>query len=292
MKLAPLESFPGASRVVPTLARFLPSQSLPRAVVIDANPNRGSQLAGFLINLGYDSELEVTGTRGFVAATTAADVELILISYDLFGAGWALSDTLANLQTDSRTAAIPIFIYGPINVQFKHPNLETDYPGIRYLVQPVDAAMLKRQIRDLPVGLSNTERAGYAREASELLVQIAKARNGPLAVDLSAAEPALSTALREAQTGPAAATVLADVPDPDAQRELGRADSGSVSSHAAAQGINNGAHSQHQAVRPIDQCHTGGSICESGACGGGRRASRRARRRLFVPSVLPRQRLD
>jgi hypothetical protein len=220
VKLAPSESFPGASRVVPTLARFLPSQSLPRAVVIDANPNRGSQLAGFLINLGYDSELEVTGTRGFVAATTAADVELILISYDLFGAGWALSDTLANLQTDSRTAAIPIFIYGPINVQFKHPNLERDYPGIRYLVQPVDAAMLKRQIRDLPVGLSNTERAGYAREASELLVQIAKARNGPLAVDLSAAEPALSTALREAQTGPAAATALADVPDPDAQRSL------------------------------------------------------------------------
>ena len=39
------------------------NQALPRAVVIDSNPNRGSQLAGFLINLGYDSELELTGSQ-------------------------------------------------------------------------------------------------------------------------------------------------------------------------------------------------------------------------------------
>ena len=139
---------------------FCRTSLLPRAVVIDANPNRGSQLAGFLINLGYDSELEVTGSRGFVAATTVADVELILISYDLFGTGWGLSDTLANLQADSRTAAIPIFIYGPTqrSVQASQPR-ERDYPGIRYLVQPVDAAMLKRQI-EIALGLGNAERAG------------------------------------------------------------------------------------------------------------------------------------
>jgi len=220
VKLAPTEKFPGSSRVVSTLARFLPNQVLPRAIVIDANPNRGSQLAGFLINLGYDSELEVTGKQGFVAANTAADVELILISYDLFGRGWALNDTLANLKADSRTAAIPIFIYGPLNFQFRHPNLELDYPGIRYLVQPVATAMLKRQIKDMPLALGRAERAGYAREATDLLAQIGKARNGPMAANLSLAEPALSAALFDAQTGRAAATVLGDVPDPSAQRSL------------------------------------------------------------------------
>ena len=65
--LAPMQPFPGSSRVVPTLARYLSHQALPRAVVIDGNPNRGSQLAGFLINLGYDSKVELTGANGFRA---------------------------------------------------------------------------------------------------------------------------------------------------------------------------------------------------------------------------------
>ena len=156
--LAPIEAFPGASRVVPTLAKFLPNQFLPRAVVIDANPNRGSQLAGFLINLGYDSALELMGIRGFIAAAESAAVDLILISRDLFGQSWALNDTLANLRADARTAAIPIFIYGPLNVPFKHPSLEYDYPGIGFLVQPVDASMLRQQIKNLPAAMGTVDR--------------------------------------------------------------------------------------------------------------------------------------
>jgi hypothetical protein len=220
VELAPTETFPGASRVVPVLARFLTNQTLPRAVVIDANPNRGSQLAGFLINLGYDSEMEQTGSRGFVAAAESADVEVILISYDLFGQGWTLRDTIANLRADSRTAAIPIFIYGPLNVQYKHPNLEIDYPGIRFLVQPGDAGMLKRQFKELPLALKEPERANYARESTKLLAQIAKARSSPLATDLSTAEPGLSAALQKADDGQTAATALADLPIVEAQRSL------------------------------------------------------------------------
>ena len=68
--LGSTQSFPGSSRVVPALARFLTHQTIPRAVVIDTNPNRGSQLAGFLIELGYDSDLEQTGSQGFLAAAS------------------------------------------------------------------------------------------------------------------------------------------------------------------------------------------------------------------------------
>jgi hypothetical protein len=220
VELAPSQPFPGASQVVPALARFLAKQSLPRAVVIDANPNRGSQLAGFLINLGYDSELEETGNRGFLAAAETADVEVILISYDLFGKGWPLHDTLANLKADARTAAIPIFIYGPINVQFKHPNLVHDYSGIRFLVQPIDAAMLKRQMKDLPAAIGNAELAGYAREATNLLVKIAKDRKTPLASDLHNAGPGLAQALNANETSASAAIALGDLPDIEAQRSL------------------------------------------------------------------------
>jgi HEAT repeat protein len=218
--LSPAEPFPGSSRIVPTLARFVANQALPRAVVIDSNPTRGSQLAGFLISLGYDSELELSGAKGFVAAAESADVELILISFDLFQTGWRLNDTLANLQADSRTAAIPVFIYGPLDVQYKRPNLDHDYPGIKFLVQPVDADMLLRQLKGLPARLSEVERTNYAREAATLLARIATERKGPLTADLTAAEPALTVALNEAQTAKAVATVLGDVPDPDAQRSL------------------------------------------------------------------------
>jgi HEAT repeats len=218
--LAPSRPFAGSSRLVPTLARFVINQAAPRAVVIDGNPTRGSQLAGFVNTLGYDSELELTGSQGFRAAAETADVELILVSYDLFTKGWALPDTLANLEADSRTAAIPVFVYGPLDLSIKRPNLPLDYPGTRLLVTPTNADILKKQLTRLPPALSDSERAGYARQAADLLGRIATERNGPLAAGLTAAEPALAVALGGIQPGPAVAKVLGELPDPDAQRSL------------------------------------------------------------------------
>jgi hypothetical protein len=220
VSLAPISPFPGSSRVVPTLARFVASQALPRAVVIDSNPSRGSQLAGLLITLGYDSELELSGSKGFRAAAESADVELILISFDLFHSGWGLNDTLANLGADSRTAGVPVFIYGPLDVQYKRPNLEHDYPGIKFLVQPTDPDLLKRQLKVLPAVPSETVRTSYAHEAATLLARIATERKGPFVAGLTAIEPTLALALSEAQTAQSAATALREVSDPDAQRSL------------------------------------------------------------------------
>ena len=220
VSLAPISPFPGSSRVVPTLARFVTNQALPRAVVIDTNPTRGSQLAGLLITLGYDSELELSGSKGFRAAAESADVELILISFDLFHSGWALNDTLANLGADSRTAGIPVFIYGPLDVQYKRPNLEHDYPGLKFLVQPTDPGTLQQQLKGLAGAPSADVRVRYAHEAATLLAQIASERKGPFVPDLTSIEPTLALALNEAQTAPAAATALREVSDPDAQRSL------------------------------------------------------------------------
>lgn len=220
VNLAPTDPFPGSSRIVPTLARFAIYQSLPRAVIIDGNPNRGSQFAGFLINLGYDSELELTGTLGFTAATETADVELILIAYDLFGDRWNLTDTLTNIKADSRTAGIPVFVYGPLDLAIIRPNLVRNYPGLRFLVQPGDASLLAPQLKGLPPSLSPIERAGYAREAAALLARIATQNKGPFIPDLAAATRALSVALSGPETGSSAVLALGQIPDPEAQRSL------------------------------------------------------------------------
>ena len=190
--LSPKTPFPGSSWVVQTLARFAINQRFPRAVVIDSNPNRGGQLAGFLISLGYDSELELTGNLGFRAAIASADVELILVSFDLFRPGWGLADTLANLVTDRRTAAIPVFVYGPLNLQYNRPNWQQNYPSVKFLVHPGDSDTLKSQLKGLPVPMSEAERMAYRTEAVTLLARISSEPNSPLAADLPGVEPALT----------------------------------------------------------------------------------------------------
>jgi hypothetical protein len=218
--LAPTQPFPGSSRIVPTLARFANTQSLPRAVVIDSNPARGSKLAGFLRTLGYEAVLETTGDRGFRDAVETADVELVLISHDIFQGAWGLVDTLTNFQTDARTSNLPVYVYGPLNLEIRRPYLVTSFPRIKYLVQPVDAAALERLLGGKPAKLTDAERASYAQEATALLARIASQPNSPLAADLTAAEPALAAALRTPGTSLAASTALGDVADPSAQRSL------------------------------------------------------------------------
>jgi hypothetical protein len=217
--LAPTQPFPGSSRIVPTLARFVHTQSLPRALVIDSNSNRGSQLAGWLINLGYDADLEPTGNQGFRAAAERANVSLALISFDLF-TGWSLNDTLANFKADSRTAALPLAIYGPLDLTIRRADLARYYPSLRFLVQPADAQMLQWQLKDLPAPLPPEELATYAKEAIALLAQIAQGSGSLLAMDLTLVEPAVADALHQPETSYLAASVLGAIPSPDAQRSL------------------------------------------------------------------------
>ncbi len=220
VEMAPDRPFPGSSLVAPVLARFLMNQSQPRAVVIDGNPNRGGVVAGYLMDLGYHQVKELTGSEGFLAAAESADVELILISYDLFHGAWKLTDTLANLQADARTAGIPIYVYGPYDQRYKRPNLERDFPGIQWIVPPIDAAMLEKQLKGRPSVFTEAERNGYAREAAALLARIAADHKNVLGVDLGTVEPALSLALNSPQTARSAAAALSELPDPDAQRSL------------------------------------------------------------------------
>jgi HEAT repeat protein len=218
--LAPDRPFPGSSLVVPALARFLVNDPLPRAIVIDSNISRGSRIAGLLMNLGYHPELEATGSEGFRAASETADVELILVGFDLFGSAWNLTDALTNLQADARTAGVPLFVYGPYDLTTKRPNLERDFPGVHFVVTPADAATLERELKGRPSALTPAERAAYAREAAVLLDRIAREGHGPMAADVRAVEPALSVALIFPETVQAAASALSELPDPSAQRSL------------------------------------------------------------------------
>ncbi len=219
--LEPPAPFAGSSQVVPILARFVTTQSEPRAIVIDGNTPRGGQLAGFLRELGYDPIPALTGDDGFRLAVDSADVELILIDNHLVAGKWRVIDTLANLRADARTAGIPVYLVGPINLEVERKALLASFSGVKTLVTPPNSALLERQLGGRPSGLSDAERTAYAREAASLLASIAVRPGNPFLSDLSGAEPALAIALNTSSgTESAAATALAEVPVPDAQRGL------------------------------------------------------------------------
>jgi HEAT repeat protein len=220
VELSPTQPFAGSSRVVPTLARFLTAQRQPRAVVIDGNANRGSQLAGSLRSLGYETALETSGDQGFEAAAETGDVELVMVSHALVRGAWGLTDLLTNLKSDARTADLPVFVYGPLNLELTRPNLRASFPKVKFLVQPVNAQALASQLQRPPAKLSEAERLRYAHEAAELLARIAAQPNSTFAQDLTAIEPALAAALSLPETSLAVSKTLGNVPDADAQRSL------------------------------------------------------------------------
>ena len=225
VRLDPRRAFSGSSRVVPVLTRFLSTQGVPRAVVVDGNPIRGAQSAGFLRALGYDAQVATTGAEGFSLASSSADVELILTEPTFVNDAWTLTDLLGNLKADGRTAGIPVVIVGPLASHFGIAASLESFPGARFAVTPTETALfggqLARIVRELGVQpMSAPERADFAKRAAGVLAGIARRPGSPFEPDLAQATPALGTALNSPIAPVEAATVLGDVPGQEAQRLL------------------------------------------------------------------------
>jgi HEAT repeat protein len=225
IRLDPRKRFPGSSRVVPILARFAANGSTPRALVVDGNPERAGQVAGFLRGIGYDSQIALTGAQGFKLATETADIELILVDPSFVNDAWKLPDLLANLRLDGRTAGIPVVIVGPLDLRDRLASRLESFPGIQFVVTPTETALFKEQLdralKDLGARpLSDAERVDFARRASTLLAVAARRPGSPFEADLPQAEPALATALGGQNAPGEAAVVLGDTPGVAAQRAL------------------------------------------------------------------------
>ena len=173
--MAPTRPFPGSSRVVPTLARFVTAQSPPRAVVIDGNPTRGSQLAGFL---GLWATSGPGDHRRSGLPGRRRDRRRRARPGQLRPDPRCLGLDRHPDQPQERRAdrELPVYVYGPLDLEIKPAQPALDFPAVKFLVQPVDAATSREAARRQAVeAFTDAERAGYAREAATLLARIAAA---------------------------------------------------------------------------------------------------------------------
>ncbi|MEQ9409070.1 MAG: hypothetical protein RIK87_15145 [Fuerstiella sp.] len=151
-----------------TIETALTGSDRPEAVVIDSRSGETATAAAVLNDLKYVVGTARSGQRGYEAATSQLNCELILVHSNCLR--WSLSDTVANLRADYRTRNTPIVIYGPERNEAATAFLRSTTDGVWFFLQPVSELTFPDQLRlaDVtPPRLSSEERAAmltYVRQ--------------------------------------------------------------------------------------------------------------------------------
>lgn len=222
MEIDPSSQFSAAHRVVSVLTRALTGSAVDRAVVIDARVQRATKVAGFLREMGYAPEIASTGQAGFKLTAHTAGVELIAVHVNCIR--WGLSQTIANLRADARTAAIPIAVYGPEETKPRVASLLQRYPFTTYVIEAASTDFFHSQLRPFLQEISPPSPSAAQRVAmqSQALYWLALISSGQRtrSYNLAPAEAALTRLAGEPPFSDNALLALAAVPTASAQRFL------------------------------------------------------------------------
>jgi hypothetical protein len=222
LQFDPQADFRGATRVVEVLQRAAAASPRPHAVVGEVSATRAAQIGGFLRDLGYEPLIHMSGREAFRAAAGRADVELVVLHPNLIR--WALSETLANLRADSRTAGIPIVVHGPGDLQ---PRLRTQLGNYRLVSYATGSEVTEdfemqlrpflAQIKTPP--MNDTQRAALRKDAIDWFAHIAAGRRTRI-FDITGAATVLMDALIDPQLARPALDTLAEIPTQSVQRRI------------------------------------------------------------------------
>ncbi|MFN0051893.1 MAG: HEAT repeat domain-containing protein [Planctomycetales bacterium] len=222
LQIDPPAGFRGAPRVVEVLQRAAAADTRPHAVVGEVSSQRAAQIGGFLRELGYEPLVFLSGREAFRAAATRGDVELVVLHPNLIR--WALSETLANLRADSRTAGIPIVIHSPADLRMRMQS----YSGRYQLVSAVSLATTPEDfelqvqpiLKRLPVPpMTPAQRSTLRKDAVWWLAHIASGRRTRV-FDISPAEQELTEALSDPQLAAHALDALGEIASRRVQQQM------------------------------------------------------------------------
>ncbi|MFG0240125.1 MAG: hypothetical protein ACF8CY_03585, partial [Gimesia chilikensis] len=135
-----------------------------------------------------------------------------------------LSQTIANLRADSRTANIPIVIYGPLRLQNKIEYSTRYYPLVKYMVESENTDDIGSQLKPFLEGLKTPELTGelrseYRAAALYWLSHIASSQRTNI-YDLKQAEQPLLDLVSDRSLASNALITLGGIPTRTAQEDL------------------------------------------------------------------------
>jgi len=222
LKLDPTQGFSGANRIVSILARALTDVQESRAVVIDSDNRRATATSGYLSDGGYFGYVASAGRDGFEHAATTAGVELIAVHVNC--QRWDLTQTLANLRADSRTAAIPIVIYGPGKMRQEIVRLVGRTAPATFASESATSSDFLDQIVPFMKNLKSAALSPQERNLQKgaAAFWLATIGSGSLSkiFDLSQIEKELGAAIEDPAIAPNALVALSGIGTPSAQRRL------------------------------------------------------------------------
>jgi hypothetical protein len=222
LRANPEMPFRGAQRVVDILTRAISGSGSPVAVVIDTNQVEGNEMAGLLNQMGFESIHAVTGREGFEVASARANVVLIAVQTNVIR--WPLSQTVANLRADARTAQIPILVFGPETVRTDIRGLLTHYPQVEFMVESTTPQSIQAQSGDfvkhaLAMAAPPANRAERVADAAAWFAAIARAHETRV-FNLDGVEPALMAISTDRSVYANAIAALSAIPTGTVQRHL------------------------------------------------------------------------
>jgi HEAT repeat protein len=214
--------FRGAQRIVDVLTRAISGSGSPVAVVIDTNRVEGNEMAGLLNQIGFESIEAVTGREGFELAIGRSNVVLIAVQTNVIR--WPLSQTVANLRADARTAQIPILVFGPETVRPELRALLTHYPQVEFMVESTTPQAVELQAgaflkRAMAMAAPPANRAERIADATSWFAAIAKG-NQTKVLNFDNAESALMAISTDRSYYANALVALAALPTGTVQRHF------------------------------------------------------------------------
>jgi len=209
MQLDPTARFPGSERIVSIFARALNEEEAgPGSIlVIDPDIDRLSRLGALVDEIGFANHQVRTGREGFRLAAERPDVDAILLHANVIR--WPLSDTVANLRMDARTAAIPIVLYGEPRDLASLRRYAEKYSGISAGEEPLNGPDLRKRVSAMLEAAGSPPLTGEQRQhqreiAAAWLAHIANGQR----VKLFPLEMAQESLIRAASDASVASDVL------------------------------------------------------------------------------------
>ncbi len=222
LERSPVTGFPRSQRVIEILARSLRAEFGPRCIVVDPNTNRAVDTASMFKHLGYNTTIAVTGKRGFREAVAHGDVALVALHPNTIR--WELTQTIANLRADARTAATPIVIAAPQAARADMLRVLRRVPVSAFVATDGNSSRWPRQLEP---ALGQTHAPPLTPEQRQQRMQAAAswlrhiAQGTPAGVfDLTAAEDALSEAAAQPVIGADAIAALGGIGRTSVQRRF------------------------------------------------------------------------